>query len=323
MTDRLLWTSEHKGAPPVTSPLYLGVGHGRMPDGRHDPGAIASPWVEYDLARDVVSVAAAALTRSRVRHYAESAAGPGHDPNWVGSAAAANGMTASAAVEVHFNASGGSGVEACVHTAATAGWRAWTSGLVRDVAGALELPVRRGDGLWRRSDLGFLRRTTMPAAILEVCFLDHATDRQRLAGVWPRAALPRTTVATRTGEALARRLCAWAGARYVPPHQEASTMHDVTVVYAQRGTPDLLTALDVHQQQPSGLVTCALGAAQRALELGAHVIVVGGPAVDEWGGPGGRQLSRASDRAVTWVRGSTALDTGVLLGQLASRGWRL
>lgn len=294
--------------------VYVAVGHGRRPDGRHDPGAVAHPYVEYDLARRAAARYSAAMRRAGLGVYCESDAGPGHDPNWPGSARAANDMGAATADELHFNAGGGSGVEIVVHPGTSARNREALRFAASLIAERLGLPLRRGDGLWERSDLGFLRRTRMPASIVEICFVDHPTDRSVLAGDgW----------AGYVGEALAEARCHMLAVDYIPPDQEVPAMRSIPAVYARRGSIDAQIAQAIHGAQPAGVVTVDLAMAEHLVNEGARVIAVGGPScrdvhdIDDDLEPG---VHRPTPEKVL-VLGGTALHTAQLLTELAKAGW--
>lgn len=189
----------------ATPKLYVGVGHGMTPEGRYDPGAVMAPYAEHDLNYQVALAYAAAARRCGVDVVIDRDAGAGHDPNWVGSAAAANAWQADRADEVHHNAGRGSGAEVLVHPATTGANKAFAAGAAAGIAARLGLPDR---GIVARPELGFLRATRMPAAIVEVCFLDHPADR---------AAIARAGYATLAGEALAAAAAGFLGVRYLPP----------------------------------------------------------------------------------------------------------
>ena len=91
-----------------------------------------------------------------------------------------NGQTRNLDVSVHFNSVAGTrdagiGVETLYRTG-NAETHALASRVSRAIAGASGLLLRRGDGTWARSDLGFLNRTERPAILLEVCFVNSRTD---------------------------------------------------------------------------------------------------------------------------------------------------
>ena len=100
-------------------------------------------------------------------------------------------------VSVHFNSSAGThergiGVETLyrrgnqqAHTLA--------SRVSRTISEASGLILRRGDGTWDRTDIGFLNQTTAPAILLEICFVNSHTDvrlyRENFDGICRAAAV--------------------------------------------------------------------------------------------------------------------------------------
>lgn len=160
--------------------LYAGVGHGRKPDGTFDPGAVSGGLVEHDLAHSVVDAYARGLKRSGVRVVSESHSGPGHDPNFEGSARRANELGVKVADEIHFNAGGGTGVEVLVHPGTSEANKNACRAIAQGIAAVLGIPVRRDRGLFVTKDFKFLKLTRMPAAIIEVAFLDHPADRRAI-----------------------------------------------------------------------------------------------------------------------------------------------
>jgi len=192
--------------------VYLGVGHGVMPDGRFDPGAQAPGRSEYELNWRVVAVAAAALTRCGVSFFNEEAAGKGHDPDFIGSANKANELNVLLAIEVHHNASPpphpGSGCEICIHPQTTDANRVLGRRIAALLHQGLGLKVRGDGGLSPRDKLGFLNITRMPAMIPEISFIDNDTDR-RING--------RSDYASKAGEAIAQAVCEHFGKPFVPP----------------------------------------------------------------------------------------------------------
>lgn len=154
---------------------FVGVGHGRRPDGTYDPGAVYGDLTEHVLAHAVVDGIATGLTRSGLAIFAEQDAGAGHDPNWSGSAATANHLRTRRALEVHFNASAthrASGAEA-FHWPGNAHGASLAGALAGACAHLLGIPDR---GPKDGSHLGFLRHTNMTAVLLEVAFIDHPGD---------------------------------------------------------------------------------------------------------------------------------------------------
>jgi N-acetylmuramoyl-L-alanine amidase len=177
--------------------VFLAVGHGMKPDGVFDPGAVGPDFIEHEKAHKVVNRVARALQRSGVSFVAEHDAGASHDPNFVESAIRANALGVKLAVEVHFNAGGGTGPEALFLSDRGREFATRCSELV---AKSLDLPDR---GPKKRTDLGFLNATAMPACLVEVCFVDSAVDRSKFR-------------ATPAGEAIARAICDHLSKEFVP-----------------------------------------------------------------------------------------------------------
>ena len=201
--------------------VFLGVGHGVMPNGGFDPGAQAPGRSEYELNWRVVTVATAALERCGVSFFSEEAAGMGHDPDFHGSAIKANDLNVQLAIEVHHNANpagsnSGHGCEMCVHTDTTESNRQLGRRIAVLLHQQLGLMIRRGDGLNVDSGLAFLNSTKMPAMIPEISFVDNDTDRQ-ING--------RPDYASKAGEALAQAICEHLGKPYMQPNgQQPATV---------------------------------------------------------------------------------------------------
>ncbi|MPZ73350.1 MAG: hypothetical protein GEU74_08985 [Nitriliruptorales bacterium] len=187
---------------------YIGVGHGIKPNGTFDPGAVSRGLVEHDLAVSVVDAYSDAMRRSGVKVVDEGHSGAGHDPNFVGSARRANEFRVKYADEVHFNAGGGTGVEVLVHPGTSEANKAACRAIAAGIAKVLRIPVRRDRGLFVTSAFGFLKATAMPAAIIEVAFLDSAADRR---------AIRRKDALDEVGEAIAEARCAFLGVTNKPP----------------------------------------------------------------------------------------------------------
>jgi hypothetical protein len=189
---------------------YIGVGHGRKPEGIFDPGAVSGGLVEHDLAISVVDAYADAMRRSGAKVTDESHSGPGHDPNFVGSTLKANELRVKYADEVHFNASDGrgTGVEVLVHTQTSEANKRACRAIAAGIAKVLRIPVRRDRGLFFIDGFHFLRRTHMPSAIIEVAFLDNTTDRR---------AIRKKDALEDVGEAIAEARCAFLGVTSNPP----------------------------------------------------------------------------------------------------------
>lgn len=86
----------------------------------------------------------------------------------------ANASGADLFVAVHFNAGGGTGTECFTYTGNT-------SQLAKDVCAKMTANVAKALGVRNRgaktADYYVLRETYMPAVLLEVCFVDNATDK--------------------------------------------------------------------------------------------------------------------------------------------------
>jgi hypothetical protein len=190
---------------------YIGVGHGRKPEGIFDPGAVSGGLVEHDLAISVVDAYADAMRRSGVEVTDESHSGAGHDPNFVGSMLKANELRVKYADEVHFNAGGGTGVEVLVNPDTSEANKRACRAIAAGIAKVLRIPVRRDRGLFITDGFTFLNKTKMPSAIIEVAFLDHATDRR---------AIRRKEALEDVGEAIAEARCAFLGVTNKPPDKK-------------------------------------------------------------------------------------------------------
>jgi N-acetylmuramoyl-L-alanine amidase/Mannosyl-glycoprotein endo-beta-N-acetylglucosaminidase len=159
---------------------YIGVGHGLKPEGIFDPGAVSSGLIEHDLAVSVVDAYADAMRRAGLKVTDESHSGNGRDPNFIGSARRANELRVKYADEVHFNAGGGTGVEILVDPSSSQANKDACRAIAAGIADVLGLPVRRDRGLFITEGFGFLNGTNMPSAIIEVAFLDTASDRRAI-----------------------------------------------------------------------------------------------------------------------------------------------
>jgi hypothetical protein len=186
---------------------YIGVGHGLKPDGTFDPGATSGTFIEHDLAISVVDAYANAMRRSGLKVADESHSGAGHDPNFIGSARRANELGVKYADEVHFNAGGGTGVEVLVDARTSQANKDACRAIAAGIAGILGLPVRRDRGLFITSGFGFLTGTNMPSAIIEVAFLDTASDRR---------AIRKKDALEDVGEAIAAARCDFLGVTSEP-----------------------------------------------------------------------------------------------------------
>lgn len=144
--------------------VYAIRGHGRKPDGTEDPGAVGRDatgklWTEQ-LAADIAVPAMVRRLRSAGVDVIDE--GP-DDPNYVGSTRAANASGAKLAVSLHCDWTGGLDAHV-LHYPGSAGGTALASAIVArwEAAG---IPTA---GTRDRDELYLLKRTTMPAVIVEL-----------------------------------------------------------------------------------------------------------------------------------------------------------
>lgn len=229
--------------------LYIGIGHGIMPDGRYDPGAVHGGLVEHHLARLVVEAMTAALDRSGFHDYTAEHSTDEHpsDPDYRGSVIRANAAKAAYAIEVHFNAGGGGGGHGTetlcyADTGPTGAWAHRVQAALNSVVGITNRGVKE------RTDLWFLRGTHGHALIPEVAFVDG--DNKWLTD--------HPGVCHRAGEALAKATLAQLGHRYV----EAGAR------------PYQLSAVGGGQPGSFTYLGGALEAARHALATGASSVTI-------------------------------------------------
>lgn len=223
--------------------LYVGIGHGLMPNGTFDPGAVHDGLQEHHLARLTVEALTAALERSGFHDfYAEqSGDGPPYDPDYRGSVIKANAMGAEYVVEIHWNAGGGGsghGTETLYYPGSAKG-EAWANKVQAHLNAAVGIANR---GVKPRPDLWLLRGTTGAGLIPEVAFVDGDHD-------WIER---HPEVCHNAGEAIAAATLAQLGHRYVPPGSRPYTVSRGGLVGGTHW-PNLDAALaDVRHQLATG-----------------------------------------------------------------------
>lgn len=141
--------------------IYLAVGHGIQPSGVHDPGAVSGSTTEQ-TAGDVIVREAARLLREAGEDVSDEAFDD--DPNFVGTAAAANKWGADLLVAVHHDWTGGIDAHGFWYPGSADGERLTRS--ILDEIDAAGFPM--ADGRERGRDLYVLRTTAMPASLIEV-----------------------------------------------------------------------------------------------------------------------------------------------------------
>lgn len=185
--------------------VYVGIGHGRTPNGTYDPGAVSPDGTaEHDLNRQVCATIEAALGRCGIQCTVEHDAGASHDPDYRGSVIAVNAGHYDVAIEVHFDESkapaGGFGIYLDDGSPAHR-----LADLIRNHWGERGLPQRPNysdrRGLW------FLRGTHCPSLIWECD---------------PTGPHPADVLAT-MGEAVVNGVCDYAGVAYIRPGQPQPT----------------------------------------------------------------------------------------------------
>jgi N-acetylmuramoyl-L-alanine amidase len=193
--------------------VFVAPGHGLGPDPHHpgqmifDPGAVGHAggreFIEHDFNTKVANALAAALQRCGVQVQLEQGGG-NHDPDFIGSTKAANAFGADYAIEIHHNASGGTGSEVLVNDRASAANRQLAAAIAAAVARALGI---RNRGVIARDREHFNRETTMPACIPECAFVDSATDQ---------AVIDQAGYAAAVAEAICEPLCGFLGVAFHP-----------------------------------------------------------------------------------------------------------
>lgn len=229
--------------------LYVGIGHGIMPNGVYDPGAVHDGLVEHHLAGLTVEAMTAALRRSGFHDFIAEHLDDAHpsDPDYRGSVIRANASHARLAIEVHWNAGGGGsghGTETLYYPGSATG-KAWAEKVQAHLNAAVGIANR---GIKERPDLWFLRGCSAPSLIPEVAFVDGDNE-------WIKR---HPEVCRNAGEALAAATLAQLGHRYVPPGARP-----FTVTYGDG--PDGTRAPNVDE---------ALALTRHALATGAHKVTI-------------------------------------------------
>lgn len=143
--------------------VLLAVGHGITPEGREDPGATKGDWSEQ-RAMDLVIAACASALRAEgsLKVYDEAYK---DDPNFVGTINNANRLNVTAVISGHQDWSGGlRQFFGFWYPGSDEGRRLTRTILAEYERGGFEL-----NSSWTkaRSDLSLLKRTAMPATLLE------------------------------------------------------------------------------------------------------------------------------------------------------------
>ncbi len=147
--------------------VFLNPGH--APNGNPDPGACGCGLRECDVAKSVADLVAHYLTAAGV-----TVVGNMQSDDLLDITETANASGADIFVSIHCNAFNGSaqGTEVEVHPGSRAG-RALGGCIQRQIVDSLGTADR---GLKDRPDLWVIKRTDMPAVLVELAFIDHAGD---------------------------------------------------------------------------------------------------------------------------------------------------
>lgn len=155
--------------------VYVDAGHG--PDGVtvgvFDPGAVSGGYREYDLTKDLAGRVTRVL---RDEYGVDVYLNDNGGRYWLRHAEAVN-VGADALVSIHFNASmthKASGTESYIHDTAasplSAGWQARVHAKLAAATGLPDLGMKKKE---LAITSGYL-----PAVLLEVCFIDNASDME-------------------------------------------------------------------------------------------------------------------------------------------------
>lgn len=145
--------------------VFLSAGHGGS-----DPGAVSNGLRESDINLNALLSCQSELVRHGVTVVC-SRTTDANDPVSE-EVKEANASNADIAVSFHANAGGGDGFEAYYHTSSTKGEK--LASLCEKYVKALGQNSR---GLKSGNHLMFVRKTNMPAVLVESFFVDNATDK--------------------------------------------------------------------------------------------------------------------------------------------------
>ena len=147
--------------------VFLNPGH--APDGNPDPGACGCGLRECDVAKSVADLVERYLVKAGVE-----VVGNMQDDSLYAITSAANGSDADVFVSIHCNAFNGSanGTETCVYPGSVRGQQLGNC-IQRQIVDSLDTTDR---GLKDRGELYVLKRTDMPAVLVELAFIDNEDD---------------------------------------------------------------------------------------------------------------------------------------------------
>lgn len=154
----------------MSKKIFLGVGHGGT-----DPGAVANDFKEKDLnldvalaCRDVLERHGVTVLMSRTKDDSESLTEKINECNSFGP---------SYALDLHFNAGGGDGVEIFHHYKGGSG-KTLAQNVINEIVavGQNSRGLKTKQNSTGRDYFAFIRDTAAPAIIVEYAFIDNKTD---------------------------------------------------------------------------------------------------------------------------------------------------
>jgi hypothetical protein len=154
--------------------ISINAGHGGA-----DPGAVGNGHKEADVARLIKD---GLIAQARARG-ALASDGTASDGSTNAQAASANAFAAGLALSIHLNAGGGTGCEAYYAAGTAQANIALAKKISAALAGHYGFPDRgaKPDVTPRLpKGMNFLRRTNMPALLIEWCFIDSAADMAKV-----------------------------------------------------------------------------------------------------------------------------------------------
>lgn len=157
--------------------ILLNPGHGlnNATSGVYDPGAVADGFEEAKIARGVCLAAAAVAFDHVTIIVTPEGLSLGDVIRWLNDSYRVGDFILS----VHMNAGGGTGTEV-LYAATTKPERAQQAATMSRAA-SIRLGIRdrgaKSDEASHRGKLGILRNTKAPALLIELGFIDNATDR--------------------------------------------------------------------------------------------------------------------------------------------------
>ena len=150
--------------------VFIGVGHGGS-----DPGAVANGVKEKDLNLDIAKACRDELKKNGVKvkmSRAKDVCDPVSEE-----IKECNAYAPDLAVDIHNNAGGGDGAEVYYHYGGGTG-KVLAENILAEIVKLGQ--NSRGTKIRKNSQgkdyYGFIRETSCPAVIVEVCFIDNASD---------------------------------------------------------------------------------------------------------------------------------------------------